>query len=59
MFAPTFPPIEDPTDPQPGNTVYAMQMTAEQFDMLISSGLVFTCCLCFCIGWLCHEMGGK
>lgn len=40
-------------------TTQTIQIESNQIDLLISSILVCSCCIAWCIGWLCHEMGGK
>lgn len=32
---------------------------SSQLDMLVTFALGLTMSICFCLGWLCHELGGK
>lgn len=34
-------------------------LSPSQLDLIISVIVVTGACLAFCIGWLCHENGGK
>ena len=34
-------------------------ISGSQIDIIVSSILICSCCLAWCLGFLAHEMGGK
>lgn len=46
-------------DPNPTPAGDAVTIDPDQVDLILSTTLVLTMCLAFCVGWLCHENGAK